>query len=364
MAVQQAAAHVMAEFQQLDAAWTQADAIVARSSRIEAKFLALKALDQTIERRWNLLTAEQRLGVRNFVINTCVGLSNSPADLVRNRMLLEKLNFTLVQVLKKEWPESWPTFISDIVQSSVGNDSLMQNNLAILRQLSEEIFDFSKGKVFEMIAFVLQSKSDERLLVECLRCLERFLGWIPLGYIFEPHGTFAGQRLVEILTTKFLLVPVTRNAACRCLTEIGSLASDESTQPYNEQFAKMFVAFLQQLCAIIPPAHMHLMQKFVEQGDAHEQFVANATQFFVGFFRQHLQLVETGAISPGVPAADRELAQTALHQAHLFLVGVTGVDEKEIFKAAVEHWQWLAEDVHKSLVQVGGAAPVGQAGQS
>lgn len=35
-----------------------------------------------------------------------------------NRLLVNRLNLVLVQILKQEWPHNWPTFISDIVAAS------------------------------------------------------------------------------------------------------------------------------------------------------------------------------------------------------------------------------------------------------
>jgi exportin-1 len=51
------------------------------------------------------------------------------------------------QVLKREWPKNWESFIPDIVGASKTNESLCQNNMAILKLLSEEVFDFSSGQM-------------------------------------------------------------------------------------------------------------------------------------------------------------------------------------------------------------------------
>ena len=42
---------------------------------------------------------------------------------------------TILQILKYEWPRNWPSFISDIVGASKTNESLCQNNVAILKLL-------------------------------------------------------------------------------------------------------------------------------------------------------------------------------------------------------------------------------------
>lgn len=59
------------------------------------------------------------------------------------KIFINKLNLILVQILKHEWPKNWPTFISELVNSSRSSLSLCENNMAILKLLSEEVFDFS-----------------------------------------------------------------------------------------------------------------------------------------------------------------------------------------------------------------------------
>ena len=53
----------------------------------------------------------------------------------------------LVDILKQDWPHKWPSFIPDIVGASKTNEGLCENSMAILRLLSEEVFDFSKDSL-------------------------------------------------------------------------------------------------------------------------------------------------------------------------------------------------------------------------
>lgn len=53
----------------------------------------------------------------------------------------------LVDILKQDWPHKWPSFIPDIVGASRTNETLCENSMAILRLLSEEVFDFSKDSL-------------------------------------------------------------------------------------------------------------------------------------------------------------------------------------------------------------------------
>lgn len=52
-----------------------------------------------------------------------------------------------MDILKQDWPHKWPSFIPDIVGASKTNETLCENSMAILRLLSEEVFDFSKDSL-------------------------------------------------------------------------------------------------------------------------------------------------------------------------------------------------------------------------
>jgi len=112
--------------------------------------------------------------------------------------------FTPCQILKQEWPHNWPNFITELVESSKTNLSLCENNMVIMKLLSEEIFDFSAeqmtqtkiknlknqmcgefSEIFKLCSEVLEEAQKTSLIKATLETLLRFLNWIPLGYIFE-----------------------------------------------------------------------------------------------------------------------------------------------------------------------------------
>jgi exportin-1 len=113
-------------------------------------------------------------------------------------------SLTLSQILKQEWPHNWPSFISELVESSKTNLSLCENNMVILRLLSEEVFDYSAdqmtqtkiknlknqmcgefSEIFKLCSEVLEEAGKSSLIKATLETLLRFLNWIPLGFIFE-----------------------------------------------------------------------------------------------------------------------------------------------------------------------------------
>ena len=52
-------------------------------------------------------------------------------------------------MVKLEWNNSWQNFIPEICSSAEQSVNKCENALNILRLLSEEVFDFSKGTILK-----------------------------------------------------------------------------------------------------------------------------------------------------------------------------------------------------------------------
>lgn len=261
----------------------------------------------------------------------------------RDRVLVSKLNLTLIEILKQEWPHNWPTFISDLVGSSQTSEVLCENNMQILKLLSEEVFDFSKDQmvhnkiktmkeslnsefqaIYQLCEFVLARSQRPSLLQVTLQTLQRFLTWIPLDFIFKTN-------LLEVLLNKFFPEPMFRNDALDCLTEIGSLQETS----YDHLFPQFFATFLSRLADVFSPETN--LERAFENGSEDEQiFIQRLALFLNGFFKAHLKLMETPE------------SQTALMTGLTYLVRVSEVRDTEIFRICLETWHMLSEDLYRS----------------
>lgn len=202
--------------------WRRADSILEMSSDPATKFFGLQVLTEAINTHWKVIPADQREGIRNYVVMKVIGLSSSEESLKREHQFLSRLNVVLVQILKQDWPQNWPNFISDLVAASKTSETLCENNMKILQLLSEDVFDFSKEsltaikvknmkeslmgdfqQIYGLCEFILTYSQKPSLIVCTLTTLQRFLSWIPLGYIFETN-------LLSGLVTKFLPKPYYR----------------------------------------------------------------------------------------------------------------------------------------------------------
>lgn len=122
---------------------------------------------------------------------------------------------SLSQILKQEWPHRWPNFIPEIVASSKTALPICENNMHILRLLSEEIFDFSGismtsakaqtlkeqmvsefSEVFRLCTEVLAKAQKPSLIKATLDTTLRFITWVPLGFVFD--STFMDTLLNRV----------------------------------------------------------------------------------------------------------------------------------------------------------------------
>ena len=268
--------------------------------------------------RWKVLPREQcqgklhlvgvhtfslilRKGIRNFVVNCIIQSSSSEESLRSQRTFLNKLNLVLVSILKQEWPHNWPTFINEIISSCHSSLSICENNMAILRLLSEEVFDYSADQmtsvktknlkntmstefasIFALCSEVLNTANQASLIKATLETLLRFLNWIPLGYIFETP-------IIETLRTRFLETPEFRNITLKCLTEIGGVQIGPS-HSYDEKLVEMFTEVITTVSKIIPLS-ISLKDTYPKSNTRDQEFVQNLALFLCNFFTVHLNVI-------------------------------------------------------------------------
>jgi len=298
--------------------------------------------------RWKILPLEQRDGIKNYVVSKVISMSSDEKVMTKEKVFIQKLNLTLVQILKHEWPHNWPTFISDLVGSSKTSEVLCENNMQILKCLSEEIFDFSRDQmvtekvkkmkdslnsefssVFHLCEFILDHSKRPNLLKVTLETLQRFLTWIPLGFIFQTP-------LIDALITRFFPQPMYRNEVLNCLTEIGTLQDLEPS--YDPVFRKLLSSFLTRLGEIFSP-EANLRAAFANASEDDEIFIQRLAMFLSGFFRSHLKAME-----------DME-SRPALVTGLLYLIRVSEVQDTEIFRICLETWQMLAQDLYECMTK-------------
>ncbi|KAF9476337.1 hypothetical protein BDN70DRAFT_995761 [Pholiota conissans] len=351
---QQMAQQVLTQFQDHPDSWTRVPDILEKSSFPQAKYIGLQILEKLITTKWKTLPEGQRQGIRNFIVGITVKVASDEVAFRKEKTYVNKLNLALVQILKQEWPHNWPTFMSELVESSKTNLSLCENNMVILKLLSEEIFDFSAeqmtqtkiknlknsmcgefSEIFKLCSEVLEEAQKVSLIKATLETLLRFLNWIPLGYIFET-------TIIDLLLNRFLEAPEFRNVTLKCLAEIAALNVGPE---YDPKFVILFAMVMTSVNRMIPPS-TNIAQAYQNAGDSGQELVLNLALFLANFLSNHLRAVES------------ESNRDVLLNAHLYMVKVSQVDEREIFKICLEYWLKLVAELYEEIQSL----PIGDSG--
>ncbi|EAT87494.2 hypothetical protein SNOG_05103 [Parastagonospora nodorum SN15] len=331
-------------------AWLLVDKILQDAQYPQTKYLGLQVLDNVIMTRWKVLPRDQCQGIRNFVVNFIIQLSNNDDSRRTDRTLLNKLNLVLVSILKQEWPHNWPTFINEIISSCHSSLGICENNMVILRLLSEEVFDYSEEQmtsskrrelkqsmcdeftsIYQLCSEVLRTATEASLIKATLETLLRFLNWIPLGYIFETPPS--GQSLIETLRSRFLEVPDFRNITLKCLTEIAGLHTEPA---YDDKLVSMFTETLTAISKIIPLS-LDLKSTYASSNSRDQEFVLNLALFLTNFFTMHLNVIEN--------LMNRDF----LTHGHFYLIRISQIDDREIFKICLEYWTKLVSELYDEM---------------
>ncbi|KAJ4365313.1 Karyopherin transporter [Neocucurbitaria cava] len=338
------------QFKENPDAWLLVDKILSDAQYPQTKYLGLQVLDNVIMTRWKVLPRDQCQGIRNFIVNFIIQLSNNDDSRRTDRTLLNKLNLVLVSVLKQEWPHNWPTFINEIISSCHSSLGICENNMVILRLLSEEVFDYSEEQmtsqkrrelkqsmcdeftsIYQLCSEVLRTATEASLIKATLETLLRFLNWIPLGYIFETPPS--GQSLIETLRSRFLEVPDFRNITLKCLTEIAGLHTEPA---YDDKLVEMFTETLTAISKIIPLS-LDLKSTYSSSNGRDQEFVLNLALFLTNFFTMHLNVIEN--------LMNRDF----LTHGHFYLIRISQIDDREIFKICLEYWTKLVSELYDEM---------------
>nr|XP_043615011.1 protein EXPORTIN 1A [Erigeron canadensis] len=339
-----AADQILRELQNNPDMWLQVVHILSNTQNLNTKFFALQVLEGVIKYRWNVLPVEQRDGMKNYISDVIVKLSSNEGSFRLERLYVNKLNIILVQILKHEWPAKWRSFIPDLVTAAKTSETICENCMAILKLLSEEVFDFSRGEmtqqkikdlkqslnsefqlIHELCLYVLSASQRPELIRATLATLHAFLSWIPLGYIFE-------SPLLETLL-KFFPMPSYRNLTLQCLTEVAALNFGDF---FNAQYVNMYNIFMVQL-QIVLPTNANIPYAYANGSSEEQAFIQNLALFFTLFYKFHIRVLESAQESINTLQIGLE-----------YLTRISYVDDTEVFKVCLDYWNSLVSELFEA----------------
>ncbi|CCD23976.1 uncharacterized protein NDAI_0C03160 [Naumovozyma dairenensis CBS 421] len=352
---QEEAQIILDTFQKEPYSWSFIDKIIQDSKNDQTKFISLSILDNTIQKQWNTLPIEQKLGIRNFLVGMIRSLCQDKNRFRATKGLLQKADLTLIDILKHEWPDHWDDFIPELTVLSSQTLEVCQNNVYILRLLSEEIFDLAPKRItqakllhlkeaisnqvdqiFQYFISILESTispSVRRATSESILC---YLQWIPLNYIYETE-------LIELLISQVVTVAETRPITLKCLMSIIEIDIPEDDF-YNERKSRALQIF-DTVINMIKSSHVPNKSGLLNTNDSDEVFQESMIDFIKTFLIKYRSTLENDG------------RRQELEITHQYLLESKNISEPELFRNILEYWKDLAfklnilSDQHRMLVK-------------
>lgn len=365
------AQEILVVFKENENSWNKVDCIITNSNQQETKYFALQTLEHTIQKQWKILPREQCEGIKNFIIGIIIKLCENTESMKAQKLYLNKLNIVLVKIIKQDWPQHWPTALSDIVGAARQGEALCQNNLEVLRLLSEEIFIFAENemvqskikhmkeamlsefsKVFELCYYVMENSDNEQLVLTCLKTLLRFTTWIPDVFFFKTE-------LIDKLTTRLLPYHGFRTDALACLTEIVDKAPLTKNQQELEKedlnkdlvSQKILNLYLQSFKVIteVIPHDIDLKEAYKKGTDSEQKLIQNLAIFLTTFATNCQTLVEEhSAYRLNDNPSNPEISQQFLLGLQ-YLVSISYIDDVEVFKVCLDFWNNFCGKLYQKM---------------
>ncbi|KAJ3441720.1 exportin-1 [Anaeramoeba flamelloides] len=333
---------ILSEFQNHPESWHRVDTILENSKSQNTKFLALKILENAIKFRWKSILKEQREAIKDYVLSVVILTSKDEVLFQENSLLLQRLNGILVEILKHEWPHNWKDFIPNIISRSETSETVCENSMILLRLLSEEIFEFSEGnmvqskitdlkenlnkefsEIWKLFEAIFQNSENVSLINSSLKTLHVFLSWVPIGYILET-------QIIEYLSKKYLSNNETLNYSLKCLIEIASIEPEEGQ--YDGRLVFLFTQTMEVIAQYIK-SELEVENYYEKGNDDDREFIQNISLFITIFLRNHLQIVENEKLLDGIVTSLK------------ILIGVSTVNNIEIFKICLDFWYFLSKNL-------------------
>ena len=336
---------VLERLKELPEFWMMTDAVLYNSSNIQTELFCLMAIKSAVETKWRIMPPKQKTCIKDFIAQ-CI-----------------------FKIVGAQWNAGWTSAISDLVESSYSNQEIRKNNFHILKELSQEVFEFSKhrmtsrdimtlkekfGKEFDSIYkvcdFVLKGYLKDALTVKttllraCLETFCAFLSWLLLVYVF--YTDLVKDILVPLVTNKrvYLLI-------LKYLEEIVSIdfaEEDADTQlKVHKKLIQFIFEFLQQLMKMQP-----LTRSFHAEGDLKrganssmadlnqfDMFCNSLSQILSRFLKTNMTWMESNTNPEFLAPAD---AVDILLLILKYMVNLTEIDDAQLFKLNCDLWNYYS----------------------
>ena len=306
--------------------------------RSETKFIALLCLKNGVKYRWLCFPSDFQEQTKNILKNLInFYLDNSGENISH----ISQVNQILVEIAKYDWPEKWPNFFIELLESFEKSIKIKKNTFSIITMIIDEIDESSENSLTslraeemrhnlnsylpQIIHYIQESfiSNDTLLIQSALTTFSRLVDY------FEPDQILSSPILSELIENH-LQNPNFSLSVISVLTEILALPSINPEYHYS---------IIQLFDLIVRNLHLLINDNFSNtpklSGD--ETFIECFVSAMTSFLNNYGQLIET-------PEHKSEF----LHVLQ-WIYNFTVESNQEIFEDCIQYWLNVLRRIYLNL---------------
>ncbi|XP_013773403.1 exportin-5-like [Limulus polyphemus] len=261
------------------------------------RHFGLQLIEHVIKFKWNGMTQEEKVFIKDSAMQLLA--TGTEHILVEHSHIKFALSRIIVEMVKREWPQHWPSFLQEMYELSAIGETQKELVLLIFLRLAEDIVAFQsiqnqrRRQIYQamtldlnnIITFFLQTLQShyqmyvemrqadkkEEMMVHCrvveatLMTLAGFVEWVPISQITKENNilfpilSLLLESQLQLYAAECLLLIVSRKGKIEerkpllvlfeedAMSVIFSAASAAALAPLEEQH----YVFLKKLCQVL-----------------------------------------------------------------------------------------------------------------
>ncbi|KAH9385544.1 exportin-1 [Nematocida major] len=339
---------VLLQFREHPDSWARTAPIISESKDHRSKVFAVQALERAVKIRWSMLTEEQQKGAREYVVDRILEYSMQTSP--EGKVLVKQFNQVLIEVIKREWPEKWPTLVGDLMDASKGDCGVCANSFNLLAHLSDSIFNFNESMIservdalqsqmrnefpalYEMVLNVLDKVSTGEasvpndLIVASLNLVVILVPHLPPPYLFGSPLVDVISRYVE---TEFVV------QAIQVLRGVLARREDaDDPEEFLSALKRSFVtvgAFFEKYCQMFNDTHSGGFKEHYASFLQKDVNLVRELVLFYGLVYKHAKELEKAACNTMIPLE--------------LMLEISKVTCFELFRLCLEFWSMFIKEL-------------------
>lgn len=330
------------------------DVLNSEQCSYNTKFIALRILRNTIQSSWSEFDQQTKDSIIQFILPQSISLANSNAE----QSCINMADEVIVEILKFEWPNNYPNFIDELLQSMSESKNSFRNGVIILKELASDIYDYNDcgitsersiemtdafeqqfPQIFEFISsvFINQDKnilSDPLVVHSTLKALKSFVPLVDIRF-------FIATQLFPILCDNYL----SDDSYIFDVIEIFSEISTAVTMPpeFRELIPDIFKSVVQGLGSILSTNSNGENEPEEESKSPISslsedliQILANSLTSFLDRFSYII-----------LPLDDGIWARSAVE----LIIQITETSNEDAFQTCLEFWMKVTRNCHTEFLK-------------